>query len=312
MNLYPDGDAILMEKGMAFTGIEAAAGNSQRIARQYLDSLQIEMRVVDAREASTETSFFGAALATPIMVAALSALERIHADGMVATARGAAAVGAAMWVGIGRDEELARIVDTGVTTVKIVKPYQDEERIFQKLEQAKARGVCAVGMDVSYSFGMKNGFSPMPVAPKTLNDIKSYVAATRLPFILKGVLSEQDALKAVEAGVAGVVVSHQGGTVLEYATPPAKLLPAVSDAVKPNGLKVFADCAIQSGLDAFKCMALGADAVGVGKAVMSGLTVAGAAGVSRVLDAMTAELKRTMSLTGMGGVGDMDPGVLWQ
>lgn len=312
MKLYPDGDAILEEKGMAFTGIEATAGNSQRIARQYLDSLQIEMRVVDAREASTETSFFGVTLGTPIMVAALSALDRVRDDGMVETARGAAAAGAAMWMGIGRDEELARIIDTGAATVKIIKPYRDEERIFKKLEQAEARGVCAVGMDVSYSFGMKNGFSPMPMASKSLADLKTYIAATRLPFIVKGVLSERDALKAVEAGAAGVVVSHQGGTVLDYAAPPAKLLPVVSDAVKPNGLRVFADGAIHSGLDAFKLMALGADAVGVGKAVMAGLAAAGAAGVGRVLDAMTAELKRTMSLTGMGSVGDMDPGVLWQ
>lgn len=304
-----DGERIVAEKGMAFTGVEAAPGNSQRLAREFLDSLLLEMRVVDATEASTRTSFFGADFATPVMVTALSALDRVHPDGMRETARGAAAAGAAMWVGIGDDDELARIVDTGVKAVKIIKPYRDHDLIMRKIEHARICGALAVGMDVSYSFGMKNGWSPAPMSPKSVNDLGRFAAASKLPFVLKGILSTRDAAKALEANAAGIMVSHQGGTVLDYAVPPVKILPDIGKSLS-SAIPVFVDCAIQSGTDVFKALAFGATGVGVGKKIMSGLAAGGAEGVTRVIEDMTKELARVMPLTGSATVGTIDKSVI--
>lgn len=306
----PDGEKILAEKGMAFTGVGASAGNSQRLAREYLDSLQLELRVIDARPASTETVFFGELFATPIMVTALSALDRIRPNGMVEMAKGAKAAGAAMMVGIGSEDELAAIVDTGVKAIKIVKPYADNELILRKLEHAGACGAFGVGMDVSYGFGMKNGFSPAPMSSKSFEEIQRFAAATKLPFIVKGVLSESDAVKAANAGASGIMVSHQGGTVMDFCMPPVKMLPRIAAAIERR-IPIFVDCAFQSGMDAFKGLALGADGIGVGKAVMAGLAVNGADGVRSVLEDMTGELRRIMSLTGAAAIDDIDKSAVW-
>ncbi len=306
-----DAEKLLAEKGMAFTATGSTPGNSQRLAREYLDSLCLELRVLDAPDvADTGCTLFGTAFRTPIMVTALSALDRIRPGGMVETAQGAASAGAAMLVGIGTDDELAAIVDTGVKAIKIVKPYRDADVIFKKLEHAERSGAFAVGMDISYAFGMKNGYAPAPMAPQSTDAIARYVAATSLPFVVKGVLSTSDAVKATTAGAAALMVSHQGGTVVDFAVPPVRLLPRVREAVGDR-VPLFVDCAITSGTDAFKAIAMGANAVGVGKAVLTGLAADGADGVRRVLDTMTTELARVMCLTGAGSLSAIDKSVLW-
>lgn len=310
-SLLQDGNRKLEESGMAFTGITPRPGNPPRLVRDYFDSLMLEMRVIDAVEASVKATFFGVEFATPIMVAALSALNKIRPDGMREVARGAAAAGAMMWAGVGDEAELQAIVGTGAKTVKIIKPYRDHDLIFRKMEQAERCGAIAVGMDVCFGFGMKTGFAPAPMSPKSAGDLQRFIRATRLPFILKGILSERDAEKALAVGAAAIVVSHQGGTVLDYAVPPAKILPRIAKVIAQK-IPIFVDCGIASGLDAFKAMALGANGVCVGKAVMAGLAAGGAEGAQKVLENFTAELRRAMSLTGAANTTAIDPDVIWQ
>lgn len=309
-DLLRDGEEKLREKGMAITAVGPDAGNSPRLTRAYLDSLLLEMRVIDAVRASTEMNLFGQTFATPVMVAALSSLDRIRPNGTAETAKGAAAAGAAMWAGIGDDDELKAMVDTGAKTVKIVKPYLDHDLIYRKIEAAEKIGAFALGMDVDFVFGRKNGAAPVPMGPKTLADLAGFIRATKLPFILKGVLGVTDAKKAVAAGAAGIVVSHHGGAVMDYALPPLRVLPHIVKAVGGE-LAVFVDCGIARGMDAFKALALGAKAVSVGKAVMAGLAADGAEGVRRILEDMTLELQHTMSLTGARDLNSIDPDVLW-
>ncbi len=114
--LLQDGNKKVDESGLGFTGIMPKPGNPARLTREYFDSLTLELRVIDAVEASTQMELLGAAFTTPIMVAALSSLDRIHANGMVEVAKGAAAAGAVMWAGIGDEAELKAIVDTGAKT----------------------------------------------------------------------------------------------------------------------------------------------------------------------------------------------------
>lgn len=309
-DLLHGGNKKVEDSGLGFTGVSPKPGNPARLAREYFDSLALELRVIDGAEASTRLTLFGAEFATPVMVAALSSLGKIHPDGMVEIAKGAAAADAVMWAGIGDDEELKSIIDTGAKTIKIVKPYRDRDLVFKKIEQAEQNGAFAVGMDVCFGFGMKNGFAPAPMSPKSAEELASFVRATKLPFILKGILSERDAEKALAIGAAGIVVSHQGGTVLDYAVPPVKILPRIARVIDRQ-IPVFVDGGVSGGLDAFKAMAFGADGVCVGRAVMAGLAADGAEGVRKVLECFTAELRRAMSLTGATDVAGIDPTTIW-
>jgi isopentenyl diphosphate isomerase/L-lactate dehydrogenase-like FMN-dependent dehydrogenase len=303
----------LLEKGLA-SRYSAARGNSPRITREYNDSLLIEMRTIDAVAASTELRLFGESFSTPVMTAALSSLDDICPDGMTEMAKGAAAANAVMWAGIGDEAQLKAMIGTGAKTVKIVKPYADHDLIYEKISQAEKRGAFAVGMDIDYMFGptRKRGYAmSYPVSPKTLGDIRGFVKATKLPFILKGVLSEKDAEKALESGASAIVVSHHGGSVLNYAVPPLMILPRIAKVIGGR-IPVFVDSGMSSGADVFKALALGASAVCVGRAVMAGLASEGFQGVRKVLEGINEELKSIMSLTGSRDLNSIDPDVIWR
>lgn len=288
-------------------------GNSAKITRDYFDSLLVEMRMMDAVNATTQMTLFGESFSTPVMTAALSGLEKVRPNGMAETAKGALAAGAVMWSGISTEAEMEAMTATGARTVKIIKPYADKDLIFKKLEHAEKCGALAVGMDIDYVFGgrQNKGFAyEFPVSPKTLDDIKSFVKATKLPFILKGVLSGQDAGKALEAGVGGILVSHHLG-MIDYAVPPLKILPRIMKVVDKK-IPVFVDCGISKGMDVFKALALGATAVCVGRPLMEGLKSDGALGVQKILEGITEELQWVMSHTGSPDIAHIDPEVIWE
>lgn len=179
-------------------------GDSNAITRAYYDSLLIEMRHIDCVIPSTRLSLYGEDFGTPVMMAALSHLESCRPDGMVEMARGAKAANAVMWAGMGDEDELTRITATGAKTVKIIKPYADNTIILRKIAHAEDCGCIAVGIDTDHSFNGRGEYDcihNLPMRGKSLDEIRSFVKATRLPFIIKGVLSVQDALKCLEAGV---------------------------------------------------------------------------------------------------------------
>jgi 4-hydroxymandelate oxidase len=287
----------------------AETGSVLKMTRDYIDSLSIEMRVIDSAVASTEMKLFGETFSTPVMVAALSGLG----NGMVETAKGAGAAGSVMWAGIGDEAELKAMVETGAKVIKIIKPYRDRNLIFKKIAQAEEDGAFAVGMDIDFVFGGEIEDSlirPELMGPKTFDDIKSFVKATKLPFILKGVLSEQDARKALEAGAAAIVVSHHGGSVLDYAVPPLKILPHIVNVIDRK-IPVFVDCGIIRGTDVFKALALGASGVLVGRTVIAGLAASGAEGVQKILEGTNEELRRVMNLTGSPDIESIDSKLIW-
>jgi isopentenyl diphosphate isomerase/L-lactate dehydrogenase-like FMN-dependent dehydrogenase len=216
-----------------------------------------------------------------------------------------------MWTGIGSEEELESIIATGAKTIKIIKPYADRDLIFKKIAHAEKAGAIALGMDTDFVFGGRNnrGFAmEFPVSPKSLDDIKSFIGATGLPFILKGILSEGDAEKALEAGAGGIVVSHHGG-IIDYAVPPLHILPRIAGIIDGK-IPIFVDCGFSRGIDVFKALALGATAVSVGRILLPALAKEGAAGAQKTLEEITAELNWAMSLTGAADLSRIDPGTL--
>ncbi|MDR0362612.1 MAG: alpha-hydroxy-acid oxidizing protein [Planctomycetota bacterium] len=295
--------------GLDFTFVNKKPGNPSRLARECFDSLVVELRMINAVEASIETRLFGETFASPVMPAALSGLDRLRPGGLVDAADAAKAAGVPVWIGVGEEDELRRVVDTGAKAIKVLKPVRNTEAVLDWIGKAQRSGVMAVGMDVSFGFGMKNGYAPEPVRPQSLADLRAYVAATSLPFIVKGVLSVQDAQKALDAGAKGIVVSNQGGTVLDWTAPPLMVLP---DIVKTVGARipVFLDGGVAGGLDAYKAVALGADGVCVGGALLPALAAEGAAGVKKTLAAFSSELRRAVSMTGFSSLAAVDASAL--
>ncbi len=290
-------------------------GDANRITRDYLDSLLIELRHLDGALPSTALDLYGHRFDTPVMMAAFSHLDKFkyHDDGMVEIARAAACANAVNWAGMGSEDELERILATGAKTVKIIKPYQDNERILRKIEHAERAGALAVGMDIDHSFDRRGEYDVVggdAMRPKSLDEIRGFVRATRLPFVIKGVLSVADAVKCADAGVQGIVVSHHHG-IQEYAVPPLLVLPKIMEAVGDR-MPVFVDCSIDSGMDVFKALALGATAACVGRAILGPLKEGGADAAGKVLEQMRVALAGAMARTGAKDLAEIDPAVIWR
>ncbi len=288
--------------------------SSKEITRAYFDSLLLEMRLMDSGVPNTEFELYGKKFKTPIMTAALSHLGTFHPDipsGMVQYAQGAELAGAVHWIGMGSDEEFESVVATGAPTIRIIKPYADEEKIFSQIRCAEKQGALAVGMDIDHMFDLKGNqdiCAGETMAIKSSEDLQRYINYTTLPFIIKGVLSVQDAVKCANIGAKGIVVSHHGGR-LNYAVPPLYVLPEIVKAVGKQ-MPVFVDCGICSGMDAYKALALGATAVSVGVHLIPYIQEGGAKGVADRITAMTEELKGVMAYTGVKTMNDFDATVI--
>jgi len=288
--------------------------DSNIITRNYFDSLLLEMRHFEAVIPDTTFELFGETFKTPVMMAALSHLDKCHPDGLEEMAKGARDAGAVMWSGMGEDEELERVCKTGAKTIKIIKPHVNNEDIFREIANAEAHGCIAVGMDIDHAYNYKgeydNIFGDCPLSGKITAELASFVAATKLPFIIKGVLSATDAKKCLEIGVAGIVVSHHHG-IMDYAIPPLMALPKIVEVI--NGkIPIFVDCGVETGMDVYKALALGATAVSVGRAMMKPLSESGAPGVKAKVEEITATLAGTMARTAVATLKDMDSSVVWR
>jgi 4-hydroxymandelate oxidase len=289
------------------------AGDSNQITREYFDSLLIEMRHIDSVIPDTKLELYGETFSTPIMTAALSHLDNCRPNGASEMAKGAFAANAVMWTGMGEDSELDAITATGARTIKIIKPHADNNVIFKKIEHAHKSGAFAVGMDIDHAFNSRGKYDNVlgfPMSEKSLDEIKEFVKATNLPFIIKGVLSEKDTYKCIEAGVKGILVSHHHG-IMDFAVPPLMILPKIAE-VAGHCIPIFVDCGITGGIDAFKALALGADAVCVGRELMNPLRDDGADGVQKRIEDMTEELAGVMARTCCKDIPDIDSSVIWK
>lgn len=285
--------------------------DSNQITREYFDSLLVEMRHIDAVIPSTELELYGEIFDTPIMMAALSHLGNVRENGMVEMAKGAQAANAVNWAGMGDEADIEAITATGARTINIIKPYADNDYILRRIEHAEQCGVLALGMDVDHSFGGNGKYDVVlgeEMRPKSLTEITEFIKSTKLPFIIKGVLSEQDAYKALEAGAKGIVVSHHHG-IMNYAVPPLYILPKIAKVID-HQIPIFVDCGIMSGMEVFKALALGADAVSAGRVIMEPLKMNGSEGVKAQIIKMTEELAGVMARTCSRDIKHIDPSVI--
>jgi 4-hydroxymandelate oxidase len=189
-----------------------------------------------------------------------------------------------------------------------IKPRTQEE-IIKRIRMAEEAGALAVGVDVDASGRAARVIPGQTVEPKTPKQLTELVKATKLPFIIKGIMTKEEALLALETGAAGIAVSNHGGRVLDHTKGVAEVLPEISDAVKGR-IFVLADGGVRYGADVLKMVALGADAVLIGRPVIRGAYGGDTEGVALVLNKMRGELESCMVLTGMANIADVNRSIL--
>lgn len=187
--------------------------------------------------------------------------------------------------------------------VPTIKPW-NMELIQEKMALANTAAPFAVAMDIDAAgLPFLKNMQP-PAGSKTVDELKQIAAWAKKPFILKGIMTVEGAKKALRAGASGIVVSNHGGRVLDNCPATAEVLPAIADAVGGK-LTIFVDGGIRTGMDVFKALALGADAVLIGRLFVTMVYGGGAEGVQTYVDKLKAELSDTMAMCGAHSLSEI-------
>ena len=217
--------------------------------------------------------------------------------------------GIAAFTGDGLDANVMKVACEAIAAengmgVPTVKPW-NQETIAQKMALVKASGSFAVAMDIDAAgLPFLKGMNP-PAGSKTVEQLSEIAKMAGKPFIIKGVMTVKGALKAKEAGAAAIVVRNHGGRVLDQCPATAEVLPAIVEALKGSGVKILVDGGIRSGVDVFKALALGADAVIIARPFVSAVYGGAEEGVKLYIDKIGGELADTMSMCGAKTLSDI-------
>ena len=180
--------------------------------------------------------------------------------------------------------------------VPTVKPW-DLDTIKVKMDLVHQSGAFAVAMDVDAAgLPVLRNMTPS-TSGKSVEELREIVKMAGIPFVVKGIMTVKGALKAKEAGAAGIVVSNHGGRVLDQCLSTAEVLPEIVAAVGDD-LKILIDGGIRSGVDIFKALALGADGVLISRPFVTAVYGGGKEGVKIYIDKLAEELKETMMMCG--------------
>lgn len=187
------------------------------------------------------------------------------------------------------------IAKAGGAGIPTVKPW-NIETIREKMALCKEAGSFAVAMDIDAA-GLPFLKNLTPLAgSKTVEELREIAQMAGVPFIVKGVMTVRGALKAKEAGASAIVVSNHGGRVLDQCPATAEVLMDIVDALEGSGVKVLVDGGIRSGVDVFKALAMGADAVGIARPFVTAVYGGGEEGVKLYIEKIGAELADTMAM----------------
>lgn len=280
------------------------------ITAKYMDSILIKERLIDSVVADTKTDFLGSTFDMPVMTPAFSHLGKYNErefTGLEEYSLAARELNILNFVGMMENDMFGRIAATGAKTVRIVKPYADNGKVRDQMQYAENAGAYGIGMDIDHIFGSR-GLDVVigeQMEVQTADMLASYVESSKLPFVVKGVLSAEDAVKCAEIGAKAIIVSHHHGR-LPYAVPPMMVLPEIKEALKGKDVKIIVDCGIASGADVYKAIALGADAAAVGRSMLPALEKEGVEGVKKFITGVGNELRFIMSCTGFSKVSDID------
>jgi len=285
---------------------DGGAGDEATLAEASAAWARLRLRPRVLRNVSavdTSLELLGSQLATPVLVGPTALHGLAHPDGEAATAAGTAGAGSLLVLST-RASRALEDVPAGPWWLQayVMRDRRLTHALARRAADAGASAVVLTG-DTPY-LGQRAVLGRAPLPPEQEQDpsvgleaIHELADASGLPVLVKGVLRGDDALACLDAGAAGIVVSNHGGRQLDRAVATADALAEVVDAVAGRS-PVLVDGGLRCGLDVLCALALGADAVLLGRPVLWALAADGAAGVQACLEALTADLAHAMKLAG--------------
>lgn len=322
--------------------------------RAAFERLSIAYRVmVDVSRRDTATSVLGHPVAMPVITAPTAFHRLACPDGELATARAAGAAGTIMILSTLSNTPVEDVVAAASGPVWFqLYIYKDRKASEGVVRRAEAAGCQALVLtvdapllgrrerDIRNRFRLPLGLAVANMLPEgygevppaaadsglaayfatlldpalTWGDVAWLRSITHLPVLVKGIVRPDDALRAAEAGAAGIVVSNHGGRQLDTSPATIDVLPEIADALSSHGLPVelLMDGGVRRGTDVLKALALGARAVLVGRPILWGLGADGEAGAAQVLRMLHDEFDLAMALAGATTVAEITRDLVWR
>jgi isopentenyl diphosphate isomerase/L-lactate dehydrogenase-like FMN-dependent dehydrogenase len=313
-----DGQACAGEvPGMGGIG----SGMSFRNNVSALQGLHLRMRTLhDVARPELATTLLGERFEIPILCASLGGTTynmggKMSEEDFIEASLGGARLAGTMGLVADGTEDPLETYKIRLAAIQrnrglaVIKPRAQQD-IVERMRLVEEAGALAVMVDVdSAGRAARAAKLGQVIEPKTARQLRELVKATRLPFFVKGIMTVEEARMALDCGAAGIVVSNHGGRCLDHTPGTAAVLPRISDAVRGK-LVVLADGGVRYGADVLKMLALGADAVLVGRPVVRGAHGGGAEGVALILDKLKRELVEAMTLTGVPSVRKVERSIL--
>lgn len=312
--------------------------------REAYNKIKVHYKVlVDVSKRDSSTEIFGEKISFPLIVAPTAFHKMAHEDGECATAQAAAKAGTIMCLSTlsnSKVEDVSKNCNSNFWfQLYVFREKSVTEKLVRRVEQAGAKALVVTvdapllgtrERDVKNKFQLPQGLSVINLMPdgkeelpddkpdsglslyfnemldQSLNwkDIEWLSSITKLPVLLKGIVRPDDALKAIDYGAKGIVVSNHGGRQLDTSPATIEVLPSIAESVD-NKIEVMIDGGIRRGTDILKAVALGAKAVLIGRPVLWGLACNGRDGVYSVLELLKKEFDLAMALSGCPSVKDI-------
>lgn len=274
-------------------------------------------RFLHPEEIDLTTTLFGETLHTPILVGPASGQQQFHPDGELATVRGASGVNTPVVISDRSTRPIEKIMAEAKTSVWYqIFPQRDMAPALSNVQRAVKAGckVVILSVGATRDLAIEAVPSPASIAAKgtllpTWTLVEQVRLAAKVPVVLKGVMSPDEAAAAASKGVDGVIVSNYGAQSTEGVAAPMNMLPAIIDAVGSK-IPVLIDGSFRRGSDVVKALAYGARGVFIVRPVLWGLAAYGSEGVQTVIQMIQSETARTMGLCGKPKIAMLDRAML--
>lgn len=303
-----------------------AKGSGELAMRNYQKWQEIRINmdtICEQKEMNTETELFGKKFSYPFFAGPVGAVKLHYGEKYTdqqyneILLRGCAENHIAAFTGDGTDHNVMiaatdAIRNLGGQGIPTVKPW-DLDTIKEKMELVKKSGAFAVAMDIDAAgLPFLQNLNP-PAGSKSVEELREIVKMAEIPFILKGIMTPGGALKAEKAGAQGIVVSNHGGRVLDQCPATAEVLPAIVSTLREKGsrMKIFVDGGIRTGVDVFKALALGADAVLIARPFVTAVYGGQEDGITAYVDKIGSELEDTMQMCGAFSLNEIRSDMIW-
>ncbi len=304
-----------------------AKGNNDGFinACEALRDIRIELDVIhDDYEPDTSIELFGHNFDLPIFASPIAKiltdyeLKSPYFNNNSAYARelltGTYEAGAMAWLGDNKAEgyfpgQIEAIADLNGVGVPTIKPWADRDEFWKRVKWSNEVGAMAIATDLDaiglgYQYSGKVGSKNEGVCSRSVEELKDMIQQIEVPVIIKGIMSVKAAVKAAEAGAHGILISNHGGNVVESSMAPCDVVEDIRKAVG-HSMKIFADGGVRSGEDVFKMLALGADAVGIGRPYVVAVYGGGRHGAYTYTQKIYWELKNIMRLANCRSLKDI-------